>query len=83
VPARRALGPQPPGAATSGPNPLHYLTGNRPHDRWVRILTGTVPRTSRGPRPTAKQMPYIETADGTSLFVTEWGRGAPVVFTHA
>jgi non-heme chloroperoxidase len=28
-------------------------------------------------------MPYIETADGTSLFVTEWGSGAPVVFTHA
>jgi non-heme chloroperoxidase len=28
-------------------------------------------------------MPYIETADGTSLFITEWGSGAPVVFTHA
>ena len=28
-------------------------------------------------------MPYIETADRTSLFVTEWGSGAPVVFTHA
>jgi pimeloyl-ACP methyl ester carboxylesterase len=28
-------------------------------------------------------MPYIETADGTSLFSTEWGGGAPVVFTHA
>jgi pimeloyl-ACP methyl ester carboxylesterase len=28
-------------------------------------------------------MPFIETADRTSLFVTEWGSGAPVVFTHA
>jgi non-heme chloroperoxidase len=28
-------------------------------------------------------MPYIETADGTCLFITEWGSGAPVVFTHA
>jgi non-heme chloroperoxidase len=28
-------------------------------------------------------MPYIETTDGTSLFITEWGSGAPVVFTHA
>jgi non-heme chloroperoxidase len=28
-------------------------------------------------------MPYIETADGTRLFITEWGSGAPVVFTHA
>ncbi|MBO0770323.1 MAG: alpha/beta fold hydrolase [Actinobacteria bacterium] len=28
-------------------------------------------------------MPFIETADRTSLFVTDWGSGAPVVFTHA
>ncbi len=28
-------------------------------------------------------MPYIQAADRTSLFVTEWGSGAPVVFTHA
>jgi pimeloyl-ACP methyl ester carboxylesterase len=28
-------------------------------------------------------MPFIETADGTSLFVTDWGSGAPVVFIHA
>jgi pimeloyl-ACP methyl ester carboxylesterase len=28
-------------------------------------------------------MPYIEASDGTSLFITEWGSGAPVVFTHA
>ena len=28
-------------------------------------------------------MPFIETADRTSLFVTEWGSGPPVVFTHA
>jgi non-heme chloroperoxidase len=28
-------------------------------------------------------MPYLETADGTRLFITEWGSGAPVVFTHA
>lgn len=28
-------------------------------------------------------MPYIETADRTSLFVTDWGSGPPVVFTHA
>src|SRR5260370_12173207 len=28
-------------------------------------------------------MPFIETTDRTSLFVTDWGSGAPVVFTHA
>ena len=28
-------------------------------------------------------MPFIETADRVSLFVTEWGSGPPVVFTHA
>jgi non-heme chloroperoxidase len=28
-------------------------------------------------------MPFIETADHTSLFVTDWGSGPPVVFTHA
>ena len=28
-------------------------------------------------------MPFIETADRASLFVTEWGSGPPVVFTHA
>jgi pimeloyl-ACP methyl ester carboxylesterase len=28
-------------------------------------------------------MPFIQTADGASLFVTEWGSGPPVVFTHA
>lgn len=28
-------------------------------------------------------MPFIQTADRVSLFVTEWGSGSPVVFTHA
>jgi hypothetical protein len=28
-------------------------------------------------------MPFIETPDHTRLFVTDWGSGAPVVFTHA
>ena len=28
-------------------------------------------------------MPFIETADRTSLFVTDWGSGPPLVFTHA
>lgn len=28
-------------------------------------------------------MPFIETADRTSLFFTEWGCGPPVVFVHA
>ena len=28
-------------------------------------------------------MPFIETADRVRLFVTEWGSGPPVVFTHA
>ena len=28
-------------------------------------------------------MPYIKVQDGTSLFVTDWGTGSPVVFTHA
>ncbi len=28
-------------------------------------------------------MPFIETADHTSLFVTDWGIGPPVVFVHA
>ena len=28
-------------------------------------------------------MPFMETADRVSLFVTEWGSGPPVVFTHA
>jgi len=28
-------------------------------------------------------MPFFETADRVCLFVTEWGQGPPVVFTHA
>ena len=28
-------------------------------------------------------MPFIETADRTSLLVADWGSGPPVVFTHA
>jgi hypothetical protein len=28
-------------------------------------------------------MPFIATADRTSSFVTDWGSGPPVVFTHA
>ena len=28
-------------------------------------------------------MPFIESADHTSLFVTDWGIGPPVVFVHA
>jgi pimeloyl-ACP methyl ester carboxylesterase len=28
-------------------------------------------------------MPFIDAADRTSLFVTDWGNGPPVVFTHA
>ena len=28
-------------------------------------------------------MPFIEAADRTALFVTDWGSGPPVVFTHA
>jgi non-heme chloroperoxidase len=28
-------------------------------------------------------MPFIKTADRTSLFVNDWGSGPPVVFTHA
>ena len=28
-------------------------------------------------------MPFIQTADYVSLFVTDWGSGAPVVFVHA
>jgi len=28
-------------------------------------------------------MPFIETADRASLFVTDWGSGPPAVFTHA
>jgi len=28
-------------------------------------------------------MPFIETTDRTDLFVTDWGSGPPVVFTHA
>src|SRR5215470_9245058 len=33
--------------------------------------------------PKGHLMPFIETADRTSLFVTYWGSGPPVVFTHA
>src|SRR6266568_4611761 len=36
------------------------------------------PRTLRG-----HVMPFIEAADRTALFVTAWGSGPPVVFTHA
>ena len=36
------------------------------------------PRTLRGHGHAVR-----ETADPTSLFVTEWGSGPPVVFTHA
>ena len=28
-------------------------------------------------------MPFIEAADRTALFITDWGSGPPVVFTHA
>ncbi|GAA1123191.1 alpha/beta hydrolase [Kribbella jejuensis] len=28
-------------------------------------------------------MPFINTGDGTSLFVTDWGSGPPLVFVHA
>jgi non-heme chloroperoxidase len=28
-------------------------------------------------------MPFIQATDRTSLFVTDWGSGSPVVFTHA
>jgi pimeloyl-ACP methyl ester carboxylesterase len=28
-------------------------------------------------------MPFIETSDGTALFVTDWGSGPPLVFVHA
>ena len=28
-------------------------------------------------------MPLIETTDRTGLFVTDWGSGQPVMFTHA
>ena len=28
-------------------------------------------------------MPFIESADHTNLFVTDWGIGPPVVFVHA
>src|SRR5262249_38118485 len=37
----------------------------------------------RPSRPKGHLMPFIETADRTSLFVTDWGSGPPVVFTHA
>jgi pimeloyl-ACP methyl ester carboxylesterase len=32
---------------------------------------------------TEEHMPFSQTADRVSLFVTEWGSGPPVVFTHA
>src|SRR5690349_11664888 len=56
--------------------------GSRGQDR-----TGGCP--GRGPPPPVKgqlggqTMPFIESADRASLFVTEWGSGPPVVFTHA
>ena len=31
----------------------------------------------------ARRMPYLQSHDGTSLFFSDWGRGQPVVFTHA
>src|SRR5215468_9216573 len=33
--------------------------------------------------PKGHLMSFIETADHTSLFVTDWGSGPPAVFTHA
>src|SRR5260370_34121515 len=33
--------------------------------------------------PRGQDMPFIEAADHTALFVTDWGSGPPVVFIHA
>ena len=43
-----------------------------------RVTTTVDARYQKGP-----VMPFIKTPDGTSLFVTDWGSGAPVVFIHA
>src|SRR5262249_57238353 len=37
----------------------------------------------RPSRPKGHLMPFTEPADRPSLFVTDWGSGPPVVFTHA
>src|SRR5581483_2486005 len=66
----------------------HYLAGNRlQRQAGARIALAGCP--GRGPPPPIRDnskdqaMPFIETADRASLFVTEWGSGPPVVFTHA
>src|ERR1700754_2460729 len=48
-----------------------------------RARPGLPGDTARREHGEDKNMPFIEAADRTSLFVTEWGSGPPVVFTHA
>jgi non-heme chloroperoxidase len=35
------------------------------------------------PAPARGGLPFIETADGASLFFNDWGSGKPIVFSHA
>src|SRR5258708_945967 len=48
---------------------------------------GARPRAAHGHHPLipprGQDMPFIEAADHTALFVTDWGSGPPVVFIHA
>ncbi len=41
---------------------------------------GAVAARAEMPKPAGRHRPFIETADGTQLFVRDWGVGAPVVF---
>ncbi|HKM99086.1 MAG TPA: alpha/beta hydrolase [Candidatus Binataceae bacterium] len=36
-----------------------------------------------GPAARVLRMPYLETADGTTLFYKDWGAGTPIIFVHS
>jgi pimeloyl-ACP methyl ester carboxylesterase len=47
------------------------------------LMAAGAPSSEAAPLSAAPRLPFIETADGTSLFYNDWGNGPPIVFSHA